>query len=114
MWTVFSRNLGLINHGIDRTVAPKFALLKEYGLSEADNGMIEVRGHRFITRIIESMEEVLKRARELGFNSESSMYALGVSLVSSIRSVMLEEKMEFLVGRAGCEQSYIASHASQV
>ena len=145
MLAVFSRNRGLINHDVDRIVAPKIALLKKYGLSEADIGMIAVRGQRFITRSIESMKEVLKRARELGFNSESSMYGLGVSSVSSITGVRLEEKMEFfkeygwskedfltalkkapffihlkeenvrekmefLVGRAGCEQPYIASN----
>lgn len=104
---VLRRNRGLVNHDIDRVILPKIALLKEHGLSEAEIGMIAVRGQRFITRSIESMEEVLRRAKELGFASESPMFGLAVSSLSSIGSVRLKEKMEFFEGYGWSQEEFL-------
>ncbi|KAJ6801244.1 transcription termination factor MTERF8, chloroplastic-like isoform X2 [Iris pallida] len=138
-----TRNLGLIGYDMDRGVAPKIALLKEYGLSETDIGLLLIRGQGFFRRSISSIEVLMKRALEFGFPRGSPMLVISLSSFSGIGVELLKakmklfrslgwseeeltsalkrhpfivrlseenirEKMEFLVGKAGCTLSYIA------
>lgn len=139
-----TRNCRLILHDIDKNVTPKIAFLKDHGLSEDDIRLIVVRYSGIIIRSTASIEALMKRAQELGFRRDSTMFLNGLWTLSKLRSDLfvarmelfksfgwseeefltalrkfphfanlaeenVREKMDFLVGRAGCMQPYIVS-----
>ena len=139
-----TRNKGLVNSDI-KSVAPKIALLRDHGLSDETIRQILVIGSRVFALSIPSLELLLKRVQELGFQHGSSMFAYGLSILSNfgvdtfkvkvgvfksygwserefavafnkypfflgLSKENIQKKMEFLVGRVGCLQSYIVSH----
>lgn len=139
-----TRNCGLILHDIDKNVTPKIAFLKDLGLSEDDIRLIVVRYSGIFIRSLSSIDALMKRAQELGFRRDSTMFLNGLWTLSKLGSKLfvarmelfksfgwseeefltafrkfphfanlaeenIREKMEFLVGRAGIVQSYIAS-----
>ena len=142
-----SRNRGLINRDIDKSVVAMISLLKEYGLSESDIRLVIVRGRGLFTRSTAALEVLLKRVQELGLRPGSPIFVDVLSALGSLRPDLflarmelfrslgwsegeflaalkkspaftllteenIREKMEFLVEKAGCTQSYIASRPS--
>ena len=136
--------MGLLNSNI-KSISPKIALLKDHGLSEENIKLMFVRSSRVFAMSIPSLELLLKRVQELGFQHGSSMFVYGLSTLSNygldtfkakvgvfksygwserefavafnkypfflgLSKENIQKKMEFLVGRVGCLQSYIASH----
>ncbi|ONK60891.1 uncharacterized protein A4U43_C08F23780 [Asparagus officinalis] len=68
------------------------------------------RGQGFIRRSLGSIEALLRRVQELGFDVKSPMFGRASSALSGVRMDNVDEKMEFLLKKAGCEQSCIASN----
>ncbi|ONK60724.1 uncharacterized protein A4U43_C08F21900 [Asparagus officinalis] len=131
---VISRNRGFIARDLEPSVAPKVALLKEYGISGTEIVHILRRGRGFIRWSLESTEALLRKVQELGFDVKSPMFervglkrrwnSLGGSggrrrgfflhlrkppYFIHLSKENVHAKMDFLVKEAGCEQSYISS-----
>lgn len=102
--SVLTRNPGLITQDIDTGIAPKIALLKNYGLSSLDIGMLLGTRSKFIRRSTASMEDSLKRVQELGFARGSSMFVLALLSVGSTSTDTFKAKMEIfkLFGWSEC------------
>ncbi|KAJ6795211.1 transcription termination factor MTERF8, chloroplastic-like isoform X2 [Iris pallida] len=91
---VLTRSPGLLAHDVERGIAPKIALMREYGLSRAGITTVVVRSKGFFRLSAASIESLLKRVEEFGFPRGSPMFALGLLSFYGIKSETLKAKME--------------------
>ncbi|KAJ0982373.1 hypothetical protein J5N97_010628 [Dioscorea zingiberensis] len=92
---VFRRNRYLVHYDIAEKIAPNIELLRGYGFSDRDIGIVVMRINGFITRSPEAIKELIERTMELGFSCGSGMFLQGLSVVGMRRGEALEMKMEF-------------------
>lgn len=107
--SVLTRNPGLITQDIDTGIAPKIALLKDYGLSSTDIVMLLVTRSKYIRRSTVSMEDSLKRVQELGFPRGSSMFVLALLSIGSTTTDMFQAKMEIFKSFGWSECMFFAA-----
>ncbi|XP_020255620.1 uncharacterized protein LOC109832644 [Asparagus officinalis] len=74
---VFAKNRSLIGRDIDKSIAPKIALLKSYGLSSMDFVVLLGKGSLLITRSTAYIEMLLKKVEKFGFPRGSSTFVRG-------------------------------------
>ncbi|XP_020244181.1 uncharacterized protein LOC109822395 [Asparagus officinalis] len=106
---IFSRNRGLISQVIDSSIAPKIILLKSHGIPETEIIRIIKRGQGLISRSLGSIEALLRRVQELGFDVKTPMFGQALSALSGVRMDNVEEKMEFFKGFGWSEEEFLSA-----
>ncbi|XP_020255617.1 transcription termination factor MTERF8, chloroplastic-like isoform X2 [Asparagus officinalis] len=106
---VFARNRSLIGRDIDKSIAPKIALLKSYGLSSMDISMLFSRGSGLIMRNTASFETSIKKVEELGFPRGSPMFVHGLATVGSTTTNLLRMKIEIFKSFGWSESMFFAA-----
>lgn len=101
-------NMGLISHDIDGGIATKISLLQSHGFSTHDIGRIVCTVPFFIMCRVSTMEATLKRAKDLGIQTKSRMFALCLRAMSSLSKEAFQKKMEIFKSFGWSEEEFIS------
>lgn len=104
--SVFWKNPGIVAQNVFSGIAPKVNLLKEHGLKETEIANLVKRGRSFLTRSTQSVQELMIKAKEFGFDPKSPMFGQALSALGGLRRCALEEKTELFRGLGWSDEEF--------
>ncbi|XP_078151901.1 transcription termination factor MTERF8, chloroplastic-like [Carex rostrata] len=105
---ILLRNGWLIQYDLDKYVAPRINLFKEYGLSNPNIVRVLEHGHT-MSRSLDSLKETLMFIEELGIPRESGKFFSTFNALCRYSKEKLKRKAEFIKTTCGWSQEELCS-----